>query len=387
MLYPILLILLILPYIPQAASCHTLLFPSLPKLVWKSPISINSLTEGLMHRTLYDKGVLCHGQIDQKTTLWMKDQMTGKTVWQSSPFFNDDENLLVKRVFTKDSIMIIANANKHYAINLHNGRCIWKNRQYQSLNDGITGDENCYYFSDFQKAIYWGDIHSGQEKKILTIDSKSQQCYIRPPAVIKKNKEKMMVVLYSDFNPTTGIGQPFFLLYNLTRGRILHSTALLPPGTGNSPYGLPIIDNNRAYFSVGNYIICCNLHDGKQIWQRHFPSGFLSSSLVIIQNLIIANTDDNGTYALNSATGEIIWQNQNGGMCSNPFYMDGAIYFTSGDGLLYAIDAKTGTVHWKIHAPSEERNSNDFFFGNITGKDGRVYVSSYTTLYCFNVSK
>lgn len=386
-LYQILLVIIVILSVLQNIFCHTLFAP-FPKLVWKSQISFNGLTEGLMHRIIYDKGILCHGQMDKKTVIWMKEQMTGKTLWQSSPFFRDDENLLVKRVFIKDSLMIIANANKHYAINLNNGVSIWKNGESQSINDGITGDANNYYFSDLQKAIYSGNIHNGQKKKILNIISKSPQCIIRPPVIIKKNNERFLVALYSDYNPTTHIGQPFFLLYSLTKERILHTTALLPPEVGNSPFGIPIIDNNKVYFSVGNYVICCNLQDGKQLWKRKFQSGFLSSSISVIQNLVIINTDDDGTYALNSATGENIWQNQNGGMCSSPFYMNSTIYFTSGgDGLLYSVDIKTGLIHWKIHAPSEERNSNDFFFGNVTGVNGKIYVSSYTTLYCFSVAQ
>jgi outer membrane protein assembly factor BamB len=265
---------------------------------------------------------------------------------------------------------------------------MWKNREHESLHAGITGDGTQYYFSDFQKNIFSGNIQTGQEKKILGIVSKAPQSIIRQPVIIKKKNEKNLVVLYSDYNPMTHIGQPFFLLYNLTKKRIVHITSLLPPETGNSPYGIPVIDNNKVYFSVGNYVICCNIQDGKQLWKRKFQSGFLTSEIAMMDNLLIANTDDSGIYALNPLTGEIIWQNENGGASSTLFYMDGVIYFTGGgNGLLYAIDVKSGRLLWKIISPSEKQNDNDFFIGNVTGANGKIYVSSFTTLYCFNVAQ
>jgi outer membrane protein assembly factor BamB len=139
---------------------------------------------------------------------------------------------------------------------------------------------------------------------------------------------------------------------------------------------------------VGTYVICCNIQDGKQLWKRKFQSGFLTSEIAMMDNLLIANTDDSGIYALNPLTGEIIWQNENGGASSTLFYMDGVIYFTGGgNGLLYAIDVKSGRLLWKISSPSEKQNDNDFFIGNVTGANGKIYVSSFTTLYCFNVAQ
>jgi outer membrane protein assembly factor BamB len=387
MKYRTLLILIITLRAIQTANCYAINSRSLPQVVWQSQIGLGSLIEGLMFKSMYKRGVLCHGQIGTKTVLWMKDQRTGKTLWQSADFFRDAETLLVERVFIKDSIMVIANANKHYGINLNTGKFIWRNRQYESLHAGITGEGTHYYFSDFHKNIFSGDVQTGREGKILSISSKAPQCIIRQPVIIRKKNENFLVALYSDYNPMTYIGQPFFSLYNLTKKRIVHTTPLLPPETGNSPYGIPIIDDNQVYFSVGNYVICCNLQDGKEIWKHKFQSGFLTSGIAVMENLLIANTDDSGIYALNPLTGKIVWQNENGGASSTLFYMDGVIYFTGGgNGLLYAINAKSGQLLWKIQAPSERQNENDFFFGNVTGADGKIYASSYTTLYCFKVT-
>lgn len=69
------------------------------------------------------------------------------------------------------------------------------------------------------------------------------------------------------------------------------------------------------------------------------------------------------------------------------FSMNGALYFTGGsDGKLHAIDLKTGKHRWKIiSCPNQYNDSDDIFYGNVTGKDGKIFVRSGLHLYCYKV--
>ena len=68
--------------------------------------------------------------------------------------------------------------------------------------------------------------------------------------------------------------------------------------------------------------------------------------------------------------------------------MNGVIYFTGGgDGLLHAVDAKTGQHIWKKESPDLARNDGAWFFDSVTGADGKIYVSSYLSLFCYKAAR
>jgi outer membrane protein assembly factor BamB len=53
--------------------------------------------------------------------------------------------------------------------------------------------------------------------------------------------------------------------------------------------------------------------------------------------------------------------------------------------MFHAIDAANGKQIWKIPCP--EANRNIYFYGHVTGADGKVFVSSYTTMYCYKAAR
>jgi outer membrane protein assembly factor BamB len=66
--------------------------------------------------------------------------------------------------------------------------------------------------------------------------------------------------------------------------------------------------------------------------------------------------------------------------------MNGVLYLAGGgDGMFHAIDAANGKEIWKIPCP--EANRNIYFYGHVTGADGKVFVSSYTTMYCYKAAR
>ncbi|MHB8563861.1 MAG: outer membrane protein assembly factor BamB family protein [Acidiferrobacteraceae bacterium] len=63
---------------------------------------------------------------------------------------------------------------------------------------------------------------------------------------------------------------------------------------------------------------------------------------------VVRGTDISGIYALNAATGKLVWSYPTRGEdMPTPVYYEGHIIFGNGDGHVYALDAQTGRLVWK----------------------------------------
>ena len=63
--------------------------------------------------------------------------------------------------------------------------------------------------------------------------------------------------------------------------------------------------------------------------------------------VVYAGSDDMHLYALDAATGEMLWSFETGDVIrSTPTVTGGAVYFGSNDNHVYALDAQTGEMLW-----------------------------------------
>lgn len=67
--------------------------------------------------------------------------------------------------------------------------------------------------------------------------------------------------------------------------------------------------------------------------------------------------------------------------------MNGVVYLVGGDGNLYAIDGKQGTIIWKMRSPDDDGRSGSFFTGKVVGANGKIYARSFLNLYCYKAAR
>ena len=137
---------------------------------------------------------------------------------------------------------------------------------------------------------------------------------------------------------------------------------------------------------------------GSQIWK--FPTeARITSSPAVANGLIYFGSYDGHFYAVNAATGKLQWKFNNPGerrytathlhgslpagetmpdpfdvYLSSPAIWSSAVYFGSGDGNIYALDAATGALKWK------------FKTGNVVHAspaivDGKLYIGSWDSYF------
>jgi outer membrane protein assembly factor BamB len=121
----------------------------------------------------------------------------------------------------------------------------------------------------------------------------------------------------------------------------------------------------------------------------------IASSPAVNQGLVYFNSYDGNFYAVDTATGKLRWKFRNAGerryaathlhgslpagetmpdpfdvYQSSPAVFNGAVYFGSGDGNIYALDAATGALKWKFQTGNVVHASPAIV-------DGRLYIGSW----------
>jgi outer membrane protein assembly factor BamB len=102
---------------------------------------------------------------------------------------------------------------------------------------------------------------------------------------------------------------------------------------------------------------------------------FLSSPLVVAATVYVGSGDGN-VYALDARSGELRWKFGTGDVVhASPAYADGIVYVGSWDSRLYALDAVTGEEKWRFQGGEDPAIHNQVGFQSSPAVvDGVVYV-------------
>lgn len=117
--------------------------------------------------------------------------------------------------------------------------------------------------------------------------------------------------------------------------------------------------------------------------------GPVRSTPALSDGVLYFGSGDGRFYAVDAATGGERWHFRTGGAVhSSPAVARGVVYFTSRDHLLYALDAATGRELWKFQMGKdlEYRNGFDYYLSSPTIADRGLYIGSGDgNLYAFDI--
>jgi eukaryotic-like serine/threonine-protein kinase len=178
--------------------------------------------------------------------------------------------------------------------------------------------------------------------------------------------------------------------------------------TGNRIIASPVIDGRLIYFgSDDGNVYAVDSETGHQIWKTK-TRGPVSATPAIANGMVYVGSYDGNFYALDAGTGELKWKFATEGerrfeakglhgmqpknqtiadpfdiFLSSPVVTNGLVYFGSGDGHVYSLDANSGKLNWKfktgnvVHASPAFANdiifvgSWDSYFYAIDAKSGK----------------
>jgi len=161
----------------------------------------------------------------------------------------------------------------------------------------------------------------------------------------------------------------------------------------------PAVVNGVVYVgSNDGRLYAIDQRSGAQKWSFATGSRVPSSPAVADGAVFFASYDGN-FYAVNAATGKLRWKFADPGerrfaathlhgsvpvgetmpdpfdvYLSSPVVWNGAVYFGSGDGNVYALDASTGSVRWTF-------KTGDVVHASPAIADGRLYIGSWDSYF------
>lgn len=169
--------------------------------------------------------------------------------------------------------------------------------------------------------------------------------------------------------------------------------------TGDRVISSPVYHDKVLYFGGddGN-IYAVEAETGHQLWKRS-TGGPAPSTPAVANGTVYAGSYDGKFYALNAQTGAIRWKFATGGerrfeakgihglepktqtmadqydvFLSSPVTVSGVVYFGSGDGHLYALDAASGELKWKF-------KTGDVIHASPAYANGVLYVGSWDSFF------
>jgi outer membrane protein assembly factor BamB len=169
--------------------------------------------------------------------------------------------------------------------------------------------------------------------------------------------------------------------------------------TNGAIYSSPAVAGGVVYIgSADGNLYAVEAAGGKLRW-KFDAHGRVSSSPAVVDGVVYVVSLDGNLYAVDAATGKQCWAFATEGehrftrpgnlgafpptevvpdpwdfFLSSPTVVGGAVYFGSGDGHVYAVDAKTGALVWKF-------KTGDVVHGSPAVSGGIVYVGSWDTYF------
>ncbi len=350
----------------------------------------------------------------QRPGLVLLDSETGEIRWEWSDYMYPQESLFLVGTYVYDHLMVFHNGPRTYCIDLETGRTQWKKWKKDSVSAAtkeIAGIGYRYFYTgrpwyedsvDYQPhKLYEGNILSPvPEVEVVNPQLPREYFGVTPiprgatffrPTVLEG--DTVMVVAYqvptkdAEYN----VIKTAFGLYNLHKKEwIYKDRILLEPQPGGVVDWCPVIYEGKMYWNANRDIVCNDLGTGEEIWRKSFPQDFLFTSLIVVENKVIANNEDTWLYAMDINSGAELWKTKSSGTSSHLVYLDGYVYYIGGgDGLLHAVEVSSGKTLWKLSSPDLKEDSRAYFFGGISGvpakngKKGRVMANTGRNVYCY----
>jgi len=169
--------------------------------------------------------------------------------------------------------------------------------------------------------------------------------------------------------------------------------------TGARIVSSPVLLDGVIYFgSNDNNVYAVAADSGRQLW-AHATGGTVAATPAVAGGFVYAGSYDGRFYALDAKTGATRWKFRTGGerryearglhgfqprtqtiadpydlYLSSPVVANGTVYFGSGDGNVYALDAASGALRWKFA-------TGDIVHASPAFADGVVYVGSWDSWF------
>jgi len=108
-------------------------------------------------------------------------------------------------------------------------------------------------------------------------------------------------------------------------------------------------DKSVCYGGTANQAFAIDAQSGKLLWQKPVFAGQFTGNMAFGDSMLFATTSDNRVCAVNPTDGTCVWSfDEAKAPPCIPLARDGIVYVGSLDTCVYALDARTGKLNWKL---------------------------------------
>jgi eukaryotic-like serine/threonine-protein kinase len=169
--------------------------------------------------------------------------------------------------------------------------------------------------------------------------------------------------------------------------------------TGGMVIGSAAVSDGRVYFgSTDGNLYAADAESGALQWKFDVKSR-IPSTPAVAEKVVYFGAYDGNFYALDASTGTLKWKFQTGGerrfagkhlhgvqpvsetmpdpfdcYLSSPVVWKGAVYFGSGDGNIYSLNAASGALNWKF-------KTGDVVHASPAIADGTLFLGSWDSYF------
>ena len=307
--------------------------------------------------------------------------------WTKRNISEEQKIVNIKQITKKDEILI-KEVNKSLEINLSNLKKENYPLSYFDNNNGRTNYNgnlksiSKYKFSKIEKFDEYEPEIIINQNNIIFFDNKGTILKFDESSKLlwKKNyytkiEKKLKPILFLSANQDTLIVVDTIAKYfaiDIKTGDLLWTKY------NDSPFNSQIkIFKNKFYVVDANNVLhCYSLKNGEEIWNFKTDKPLIKSqkknSLIIKKNNIIFNNSVGDITAVNSDTGELVWQapTQSKKIYDESMFFKNSdlisaknsILFSNNNNGFFSLDADSGLVNWKQKINS---NVRPVFFNNL----------------------
>jgi outer membrane protein assembly factor BamB len=389
------------PLTPQCTGtewwCDTIV---VPKIVWRVPQGTINNDQLTIDPVLYNNTVVFSYTNDKIGVEGLRgfDKNTGKILWETNTRaeFTNGRTLV-------DNNLIIQDERNFAAIDVNNGSISSK------FNDNLPYSVDHTTFYDYIYAVrYTYNYYKGGPSSIVRIDRKLKQleniytyigfeekkdttkinaCY--PPSIWYNGKDTLMIFVTQSVNNIVDDTKNTINCLNLKTRKMLWQ--IKPEGflISNAQH---LIFDNKIIIAYAQYVYCLDMNTGVILWQQEPTNGLVTTAnFVKIDNKLYYNDNWDKLYCLDINTGAVIYGLEGySGNCSEMVEHKGILYYTGGNGRLYAVEALTGKKLWEQKSPNRLKYSyaNFGLRGVVIDKEKeRLYVADRAEVFCFELAK
>jgi serine/threonine protein kinase len=253
-----------------------------------------------------------------------------------------------------DGVLYIGSYDHNlYALEADNGKFIWKYAAEGGIVSKPAINENKVYFGSTDQYVHAISCRNGKKVWVQSTDG---AIYSSPTI--------------AEGHLFIGSDDEYLHVLNLMAGREAWSVNL-----GSSVRSSPLIENELVYVGCENGEIQCYDFSGNIKW-RTAAKRAVTASPHFQENVIYITSLDGVLYAIDAKSGWIIWRYRlEGGSISTPTTHENHIYVGATDNTFYCINTKSAKKVWTYDTDNQINSSPVFYKGAIyfCNVDGMVY--------------